>query len=95
MMIPSGNDAAYALAEFFGRQLKRCYISGQDTEMYIKDNILRKRLKYPVLCFIYYMNVEAKKLFLMRTHYANPHGLTNRYNVSTAEDQAFLCKQVL
>ncbi len=63
--------------------------------MYIIDNNVRKRLKYPVQCFVYYMNDMAKKLFLMRTHYANPHGLANNYNVSTAEDQAFLCKQVI
>jgi D-alanyl-D-alanine carboxypeptidase len=54
--------------------------------MYIVDNNVRKRLKYPVQCFVYYMNDLAKSLFMLRTHYANPHGLSNKYNVSTAED---------
>jgi len=28
MMLPSGNDAAFAIAEYFGRQLQKCYFYG-------------------------------------------------------------------
>ena len=37
MMLPSGNDAAFALAEFFGHHLKLAY--------YLKDSISLKRTK--------------------------------------------------
>ena len=46
----------------------------------------KKKLKYPLQCFIYYMNDLAQLLSLKRTHYANSHGLENIYNISTAED---------
>ena len=48
MMLPSGNDAAYALAEYFGIKLYRCYINGNDYKMYIKEASVRNKLKTPM-----------------------------------------------
>ena len=36
------------------------------------------------------MNAEAKLLDLKSTHFANPHGLINKFNTSTAHDIAKL-----
>lgn len=38
------------------------------------------------------MNHRAAQLNLTRTHYANPHGLSNYKNVSSAKDVATLSK---
>jgi serine-type D-Ala-D-Ala carboxypeptidase (penicillin-binding protein 5/6) len=37
------------------------------------------------------MNLTARKLDLSRSSWANPHGLSNVNNISTAEDVAKLC----
>jgi D-alanyl-D-alanine carboxypeptidase len=37
------------------------------------------------------MNQTAKKISLNRSSWANPHGLSNVNNLSTAEDVAKLC----
>jgi D-alanyl-D-alanine carboxypeptidase len=37
------------------------------------------------------MNQIARKIGLTRTTWANPHGLSNVNNLSTAEDVAKLC----
>ena len=41
------------------------------------------------------MNELAQSLYLTKTHYVNAHGLSNKYNVSTAQDQVLLCKQAM
>lgn len=40
--------------------------------------------------FLQEMNATARKLGMNRTHWANPHGLSNLNNLSTAEDVAKL-----
>ena len=71
LMLPSGNDAAWALAEFFGGKL------GTSTNK-------------PVKRFVSEMNKTARELGLNSTHYANPHGLMIKRNLSTARDVAKL-----
>lgn len=63
MMLPSGNDAAYAIAE-----------------------------NYPggVEVFVKKMNDKAKELQLRSTHYADPAGLNDDQNYTTAHDLARL-----
>ena len=41
------------------------------------------------------MNKQAIKLSLASTHYANPHGLVNSQNKSSAYDQAQLCAHAM
>ena len=38
------------------------------------------------------MNKKAKELKMIKTIFANPHGLTNSLNVSTAKDIMMLSK---
>jgi len=65
-MLPSGNDAAYALAEFFG-------------DLLIGENTLRKfetwqkRMDEAMLTFLGVMNSNAKRFKMNKTFYANPH----------------------
>lgn len=78
MLLPSGNDAAYCLAEYFG--------------LIILDLGLPPISKYsdPVTLFIAEMNKNARNLGLKDTNYASPHGLQNVANKSTAADVAKL-----
>ncbi|MFV0445056.1 MAG: serine hydrolase [Planctomycetaceae bacterium] len=73
LMLPSGNDAAVALAEHFGARL-----AGLTT----KD---ASELT-PVGHFIQQMNAAAKELEMTGTHYENPHGLQADGHASTARD---------
>ena len=75
MMLPSGNDAAYALAEYFGLLLLELGFKGSSD---------------PIQVFLKEMNKNAKTLGMNDTTYANPHGLQNFYNKSTAYDLAKL-----
>ncbi|CAD8088345.1 unnamed protein product [Paramecium sonneborni] len=80
LMLPSGNDAAMAFAENFG-----IYAMYQDK---IKG-------KNPINYFVQEMNNKAKDLKMTQTTYANPHGLNNKNNLSSAYDVAKLCNQLL
>ena len=96
MMLPSGNDAAYALAEFFGGHLRQAYQYGKYNRlMQIHNSRARRRLQRSYNCFIFYMNKQAKALQMTKTHFANPHGLINKLNKSTVQDLAKLCQVVL
>ena len=83
MLLPSGNDAAYALAEYFGHILLDIRIRGQ----YKAIN--------PVQVFVYEMNKNAKSLGMTKTNFANPHGLQNVLNKSSALDIAILCSAAM
>lgn len=72
LMLPSGNDAALALARWGSELL------GQGSKG-----------------FINYMNRLAGELGLKSTTYANPHGLPNSQNGSTAEDLSTLIARCL
>jgi len=80
MLLPSGNDAAYALAEYFGLIL---------IELGFKGSL------NPVQVFVNEMNRNAKILGMFDTNYANPHGLQNFYNKSSAYDIAKLARSVM
>lgn len=84
LMLPSGNDAAVALADHFAKIL------------YFKHNpnsikIPRKVRKY----FLIEMNKNASSLGMKRTTYTNPHGLSDKYNKSTALDIALLTSEAM
>ena len=71
MLIPNGNDAAYALAEYFGLLLLELGFKGPSD---------------PFEVFINEMNRNAKLLGMTSTTYTVPHGLPDDLNVSTAID---------
>jgi D-alanyl-D-alanine carboxypeptidase len=80
-MLPSGNDAAYCLAEYFGRILERKKYQGCD---FINS------FKGPVSFFIKEMNYNASHVGLTYTNFDSPHGLPNHLNYSNAFDIAKL-----
>ena len=68
LLLPSANDAAYALATFHGRS---------------------------VGAFVREMNDRAQSLGLKNTHFANPAGLDNEQQYSSARDLAWLAVAAL
>jgi serine-type D-Ala-D-Ala carboxypeptidase (penicillin-binding protein 5/6) len=80
LLLPSGNDAAVAFAEHFG---KRFAEPGTTNEQAYYD------------AFVAHMNATAKELGLTKTHYKNPHGLTAAGHLSTANELARLTRAAL
>lgn len=97
MMLPSGNDAAYALAEFFGRVLKeRKYSQGAEDEQRTSASFVKTTSHSPFIkYFLLEMNFYAQKLGLTNTVYDSPHGLINKHNVSCASDIAKLIRECM
>lgn len=81
LMLPSGNDAATALAEFAGPR-------------FAPENETAEAQK-PLARFVAEMNRTAKELGLKQTRYANPHGLPDNAHLSTAGDQVLLTAAVM
>ena len=93
MMLPSGNDAAYALAEYFGQILYNSKFE-KVAHMFAcpyNSHFINSSIKY----FLYEMNQLVKKLKMGGTFYDSPHGLSNKLNYSCAEDQAFLVTECM
>lgn len=98
MMLPSGNDAAYALAEFFGRVLKeRKYSQGAEDEPRPAGSFVKASTSHSpyVKYFLLEMNFYAQKVGLTNTVYDSPHGLINKHNVSCASDIAKLVRECM
>ena len=71
LLLPSGNDAATALAEHFGDRFEPA--DGSDADD-------------PAARFVAEMNRTAASLGMNDTRYANPHGLTHKEHRSTVRD---------
>ena len=84
MMLPSGNDAAIALSEHFG---KIFFAEKYGTK--------RKSPRVPGRFFVGEMNKNARALHLFSTHYNNSHGLDNEYHKSCAYDVALLASNAM
>ena len=107
MMLPSGNDAAYALAEFFGKVLKETKyntnIAQEDNSELAKTNqiafnnsfVMKSHANPYIRCFLMEMNFYGQKLGLTNTVYDSPHGLINKNNVSCAADIAKLIRECM
>jgi D-alanyl-D-alanine carboxypeptidase (penicillin-binding protein 5/6) len=80
LMLPSGNDASVALAEYFGPRFVRVPDVADIT---------------PVQLFIREMNRTAAELGMSKSTYANPHGLTHRDHKSSPHDQFRLASAAL
>ncbi len=72
LLLPSGNDAAVALAEHFGPRFNPPPRKRGETD--------------PVARFVAEMNRTASQLKLAETRYANPNGLPEKGHVSSARD---------
>lgn len=79
MMLPSGNDAAFTIAEYFSNMLfdfKYCQLPIKEQEKIRSFSYER----HPIRFFLREMNVYAKELGMKDTHFDSPHGLANRFN---------------
>jgi D-alanyl-D-alanine carboxypeptidase len=88
LMLPSGNDAAFALAQFFGYKLF--------LKKYTHADMAKVRSfqfdyhPYYAKYFLREMNLFCVKYGLTQTFFDSPHGLQNVENLSTACDMAKL-----
>jgi D-alanyl-D-alanine carboxypeptidase (penicillin-binding protein 5/6) len=80
LMLPSGNDAAVALAEHFG---KRFAANGNGPSQSEVDSD-------PLLQFVDEMNRTAEEIGMKSSHFKNPHGLPSEGHQSSARDLARL-----
>ena len=96
MMLPSGNDAAYLIAEFGGYLLSpKGPISLKKIGLEEFTHLMEANSNEYVNIFLKEMNFIAKKLFMHSTYLANPHGLSNINSYSSAEDIARLCSYTM
>jgi len=80
LMLPSGNDAAIAIAEHLGRR------ASADPQLSSEAAVER---------FIVEMNQTAAQIPMPHTRYVNPHGLTHADHRSAARDQFQLARACL
>ncbi len=85
MILPSGNDAAMCLSEYFGGLLQR------EALKLPTDAILPGPLLVARKHFVHEMNANARLVGMAHTKFDNPTGLGDRFNKSTAEDVGKLC----
>lgn len=85
LLLPSGNDAAVALAEHFGSRLNVRRDDPND-EQQPPD---------PLQQFVSEMNRVAKEFGMTHTSYRNPHGLSQQEHLSSAADLARLAWKAL
>lgn len=80
LMLPSGNDAATALAEHFG---ERFDVDGTDKSLNSYDRFVRV------------MNQEAQSLGMKNSSFRNPHGWPHKEHFASCADLAVLANKVL
>jgi D-alanyl-D-alanine carboxypeptidase len=89
MMLPSGNDAAFALARHFGSFIFESRDYGLKEKTSIQSFQFNQHCFY-VKYFLKEMNDKAQALKMNLTKFDSPHGLQNIYNLSCAFDLALL-----
>ncbi len=87
LLLPSGNDAAVAIAEHLGKELGSQL--SLDTASAPAVDSASQSVAGSYDLFIDAMNAAAAELGMATTHYVNPHGLTNDTHLCSAQD---LCK---
>ena len=97
-MLPSGNDAAWLLAQAFGLLIFYEKFKPEDTlyqDIESIDLSTYESTDHFIARFLKVMNRKAKTLNMVNTSFTNPHGLINSSNYSSAKDLALLCKYCL
>jgi D-alanyl-D-alanine carboxypeptidase len=97
MMLPSGNDAAYLIAEV-GGAMARMLKEGKEGVDDLEDVEGVERLLMRgnnVSLFLREMNRIAWEVGMGSSNFANPHGLANPANYSTALDLCKLCTHAM
>ena len=78
LLIPSANDAAYALAE---------YVANSGNNYALDDDQATKLLfESSIASFSNMMNEKAKEIGCENTHFVNPNGIQDEQHISTAYD---------
>jgi len=94
-MLPSGNDAAYQIAQIGGALISMHNNDKFDINVIYNEQRLSEYISKGCFNFVNIylkrMNKMAKKILMNNSHFANPHGLSNTSNLSSAEDVAKLC----
>ena len=94
-MLPSGNDAAIALAEFFGSILIEKSQEQTKSGPTKRNMFIARNSQFTgwleILAFLEEMTRLASSLGLKATFFDTPHGLNNWASRSTAFDLAKLC----
>ena len=98
LLLPSGNDAGIAIAQYFGKFLSykfaqdsnSCYKDRTSIEKFkdFKDYYDNQYEKESLKLFVFEMNKNAFKIGLKNTHFNNSTGLSDKHNYSTAGDMA-------
>ena len=100
LMLPSGNDAGTALAQYFGKLMSFKLVNDNDCHDN-NSNLAEKWTEWKefydseydgesIQLFVFEMNQITNQLGLKDTKFANPTGLTNKESYSTASDMAKL-----
>ena len=84
LLLPSGNDMSVALAEHFGTRLAPP-----------ADAFATTPEIDPLALFVAAMNAEAARLGMGKTHFSNPHGLSEKSHLTTVSDLAILARTTL
>jgi D-alanyl-D-alanine carboxypeptidase len=95
MLLPSGNDAATALASHFGKLLSCMYSSQQHNPVASRFENLKEfyYIQYnndSIKMFMFLMNRMSSDMGMKDTHFENPTGLQHQKSHSTAYDMALL-----
>ena len=90
LLLPSGNDAAVALAEHVGARLVVWDAARTDTN----PTALKVERRQAYDRFIRAMNEQAAVLKMKESHFTNPHGLTDPKHVMSARDLLKLAHRV-
>jgi D-alanyl-D-alanine carboxypeptidase (penicillin-binding protein 5/6) len=90
LLLPSGNDAANALAEHLGPRLRPP--ADPRSVPWTPQSSGRSK---SWINFVAEMNRQAARLGMTRTHYANPHGLDARDHHSSVRDILCLAHQAM
>ena len=90
LLLPSGNDAANAIAEHFGPRLQKPSKPGE-----VPWNARSAGRSKEWVNFVAEMNRQARKLGLKNTRFVNPHGLDSKAHYSSARDLLVLARAAM
>lgn len=79
MMLPSGNDAAFQIAQIGGALIHMAKSTINKELIYNIDNFSEYLIgvQNPVKIYLWQMNKVSKKIGMINSNFANPHGLSN------------------
>lgn len=94
LLLPSGNDAAVALAEHFGGRVGTTATNNATCPL-AENGRPASSAADPLRQFVEAMNAESQRLGMTGTHWTNTNGLPDADNVSTASDLGSLAVQAM